>query len=163
MNTTREEVMFPRLTDQQISYVMDKGVEIELQAGDIVFREGDPAEYLYVVLEGEIRVTRRVGNDETFITTHTPGHFTGELSLLTGGKAVASGRALTNCRLLKIDAASFRSILGQCAPMTNTLVQALAVRHQDVETLSQQREKLASLGMLAAGLAHELNNPAARH
>ena len=126
----------------------------------MIFAEGSPADNIYIVLEGQIRVTRKVGVDESLIAIHEPGEFTGELSLLTGGLAVATGRAVGECRALRIDADTFRQLLGKCSPLTNTLVQALAGRRQDVDALAQQREKLASLGLMAAGLAHELNNPA---
>ena len=160
MNATREDLLFPTLSDEQVGYLKTNGQEVDIADGDVVFAEGTLADYLYVVLEGRIRVTRKVGVEETLIAVHEPGEFTGELSLLTGGIAVATGRADGPGRVLKIDASTFRNLLGQCSPLTNTLVQALAGRKQDVDAAQQQREKLTSLGMMAAGLAHELNNPA---
>lgn len=160
MNATRDELLFPTLSDEQIGYLQTKGQEVDVAGGDVVFAEGAIADNLYIVLAGRIRVTRKIGVEETLVAVHEPGEFTGELSLLTGGIAVATGRADGPGRVLKIDASTFRNLLGQCSPLTNTLVQALAGRKQDVDVMEQQREKLASLGMMAAGLAHELNNPA---
>ena len=160
MNAARDETLYPLLSVEEIHYLKSKGEEVAYKAGETVFAEGIPADFIYIVLEGRIRVTRRVGADETLVIIHEPGEFTGELSLLTGGPAVATGRAEGDCCVLRIDATAFRQLLGKCSPLTNTLVQALAGRRQDVDALAQQREKLASLGLMAAGLAHELNNPA---
>ena len=160
MTATRDEILYPILTTEQMHYLASKGKEVAYKAGDIVFAEGSLADAIHIILEGRVRITRKVGADETLIVIHEPGEFTGELSLLTGGLAVATGRAEGACRLLRIDANIFRQLLGQCSPLTNILVQALAGRRQDVDALEQQREKLASLGLMAAGLAHELNNPA---
>lgn len=160
MTATHDEILYPILTTSQIGYLLQKGQEIAFKSGEIIFAEGSPADAVYIILEGRIRVTRKVGADETLVVIHEQGEFTGELSLLTGGLAVATGRAEDDCRVLRIDADTFRQLLGQCSPLTNILVQALAGRRQDVDALAQQREKLASLGLMAAGLAHELNNPA---
>ena len=160
MTATHEDLLYPTLTQEQIGYLMPKGQEVCFASGETVFAEGTPADNFYIVLEGQIRVTRKVGVDETLVAMHESGEFTGELSLLTGGLAVATGKAVGECRTLRIDADTFRQLLGKCSPLTNTLVQALAGRRQDVDALAQQREKLASLGLMAAGLAHELNNPA---
>lgn len=160
MNITRDEVLYPKVTEEQIGYLRQAGEECTYRSGEVIFAEGEPADNMFIVLEGQIRVTRRVGSDESLIVVHGPGEFTGELSLLTGGLAVASGRAEGECRTLRIDSTTFRQLLGRCTPLTNTLVQALATRRQDVDALAQQREKLQSLGLMAAGLAHELNNPA---
>lgn len=160
MNTTRDEILYPKLTQEQIDYLLSVGEECRFQHGETIFAEGTPADQIFVVLEGQIRITRKVGTEDSFLVVHGPGEFTGELSLLTGGNAVATGKAEGGCRALRIDASTFRQLLGKCTPLTNTLVKALASRRQDVDALAQQREKLQSLGLMAAGLAHELNNPA---
>ncbi len=157
---TRDEVLYPKLNDEQIGFLSQKGREVCYKSGEMIFEEGQPVSSLHIVLAGQIRVTRRDGVANHLITVHGPGEFTGEFSLLTGGTNVATGRAMGECRVLEIGAETFRGMLGKCSPLTNTVVQALATRRQDVDALQQQREKLASLGLMAAGLAHELNNPA---
>ena len=157
----RNNVLYPKLTQEQIAGLMSYGTVQEFAAGETVFTEGDIADSLFIVLTGGIKITKRVGTEETVITIHTEGDFTGELSLLTNGRNVATGVTTEPSVLLRIEKKSFSDALSICAPMMDTIVSALAQRRQDVEILTQQREKLASLGVLAAGLAHELNNPAA--
>ncbi len=157
----RNNALYPKLTHDQIAGLMPYGTVQEFASGETVFTEGDASDSLFVVLTGGIKITKRVGSEETVITIHSEGDFTGELSLLTNGKNVATGVTTEPSVLLRIEKQSFSDALSICAPMMDTIVSALAQRRQDVDILTQQREKLASLGVLAAGLAHELNNPAA--
>jgi signal transduction histidine kinase len=93
---------------------------------------------------------------------HTqPGTFTGEIPLLTGTPYVATARALKPARVLRYTATIFRHLLSICPGMLDVILAALVKRIQDTEIITMQQEKLFALGKLSAGLAHELNNPAA--
>jgi signal transduction histidine kinase len=157
----REAALFPRLNDEQIGCLRERGQERTLQPDELLYAEGDPADCLYVVLEGAIKITKRAAKAETVIRIHQPGEFTGELSILTGGAHIAAARALGPTRVLRIEADDFREILGVSEQAQNLFLPAMAHRVQDADMLMQQREKLVALGVMAAGLAHELNNPAA--
>ena len=85
MTTAHEDLLYPTLTDEQIEILSHKGQEVCFTNGETIFAEGNPADNIYIVLEGQIRVTRKVGVEENLIAIHEPGQFTGELSLLTGG------------------------------------------------------------------------------
>lgn len=161
-DTVPEASTFPKLTESDIACLAEHGEELLLAPGEALFVEGMPADALFVVLEGRVRITKRAGSEEIVITIHEPGEFTGELSLLsTGATCIASGYAITQTRLLKIGTAALKRVLIGCPSLTDRIVSAMARRVQEAEVLVQQREKLASLGAMAAGLAHELNNPAA--
>ena len=141
--------LFASLTDDQI-YCLEGAREQRLAPGEIAAKEGDPAEYFSVLIEGELRITRQYGKQEILMATHKqPGAFSGEISLLLGVPNQATIRALKASRLALFDAASFWRLLGACPSVTGVILRTMATRIRNVEGFSQQREKLISLGTMA--------------
>ncbi len=159
LNDVQDIDLFADLTEEQFT-VEVKGEVIHLNAGDTLFFEGDAAHSFYVVLDGVLEVSRMLKGQKVVITTFTKGMTGGEVPLLSGTPHLANGVAMTDLRLLKIDEADFWSLIGNCSTVRQRVLANMAGRTQALHRLSYQREKLASLGTMAAGLAHELNNPA---
>ena len=161
LHDPNQMTLFPKLPDEALEEIKQHGTEIQLNAGDVLFSEGDSNYNFHVVLEGEIQVTKLVGSETRVLAIHHRGDFMGELSMLTGSGSLASASAVAPSRILRIDIDTFKQIIAQCSPLADVILTAMAGRTKDVEAQLRQQEKMAALGKMSAGLAHELNNPGA--
>lgn len=152
--------LFQNLTEDQLMCLMN-GTNIWLNPGDLLFKQGEPAKCFYVVFEGAIRITREISNQEIVLATYEAGTFFGEVPLLAGTLHLASGQAVGQCHVYCLHEEEFWQMLMFCPSVRKAVLGCMASRMQELQTLSQQHDKLISLGTLAAGLAHELGNPTA--
>jgi signal transduction histidine kinase len=153
--------LFPKLSAHQIQCAKDVGEEMALADGEVIFQEGKGAADFFVILEGAIKVIRAGDQgQDTVLAMHGPGDFTGTTDLLTGEAATATGFALGAARVVRVRAPQFRDLLMVCPEMRALLLPALTERRSAEFAIEVQQQKLAALGKLSAGLAHELNNPA---
>jgi len=150
---------FSNLSGEQTS-CFEPGEIIQLEAGKVLMNEGDPVESFYVLLTGEMRASSNYGNQTILMGIVKPGMWFGELPLLLDSPTIATIRALKPCRLFRLGKNDFWPMLSACPSVASQIFRTMATRVRNIEGYSQQREKLASLGTMAAGLAHELNNPA---
>jgi signal transduction histidine kinase len=150
---------FQGLPDDQLDWFISLCQEIILKPGDIYLREGAPAEAMVVVLEGELQARGDI-NGESFVIPFAAGDVTGMLPFSRMKKSVVTGRALTDSRILRFPSAHFPELIQKMPELTQRLVGVMADRIREVTRVEQQRDRLAGLGKLSAGLAHELNNPA---
>ncbi len=157
---SRQEQLFPRLSEHEIQCLLPHGEEITLAQGETLFTEGQDENDFYVVLSGELKVTRKVAGEDTLLAVHGQGQFTGALSMFTGQPSIATAHALMPTRVLRLLATSFQDLFVACPTLAGHILSVMAQRRPEADALMQQREKMAALGKLSAGLAHELNNPA---
>jgi signal transduction histidine kinase len=150
---------FADLPDDQIAWFLSQSQEMNLKAGDIYIRQGDPADAMFVILEGQLQGRGEL-NGETFVFDLEPGDVTGVLPFSRMKQFTLSGRALTDSRALKFPSSLFPELVQKMPELTKRLVGLMSDRIRETTRLEQQRDRLASLGKLSAGLAHELNNPA---
>jgi signal transduction histidine kinase len=134
---------------------------MQLRAGTTIAKQGDPPDGFYIILEGKTEWTRRVGQQEAHAVTLVAGDVFAELILLLNEPYPTTGRTLTEVKLYKIEPDGFWLILQTCPTVLQKVLKISVQRSQIHESVSQQQAKLISLGTMSAGLAHELNNPAA--
>lgn len=161
LDTLGQVPLFAHLPNEQLQWLSEQGTEIQLRKGELIACQGDPPDGFYIILDGKTEWTRKVGQQEVHVVNLEAGTVFAELILLLDQPYPTSGRALTAVRLYKLTKDAFFYMLSRCPSIQREILKISAQRSQLHESVSQQHAKLISLGTMAAGLAHELNNPAA--
>ena len=157
----RATPLFGGLDDEQLERLVGMGELVDLEAGARLIGEGEPADALYVVLAGELEVTRRSGSTDIPVARVGPGSLQGEIAALEGGRRLASVHAATEAEVLRIPVDAVRDLLAAGPDVSLAIIRTAVARLRQLESTLREREQLAALGTMAAGLAHEINNPAA--
>src|SRR5580700_6414970 len=151
--------VFADLPDDQIDWFLSQSQEMNLKAGNSYSRQGDPADAMFVLLEGQLQGRGELAGDSVSFSINA-GDVTGVLPFSRMKQFTVSLRAETDSRALRFPASLFPELVQKMPELTKRLVGLMSDRIREVTRLEQQRDRLASLGKLSAGLAHELNNPA---
>jgi signal transduction histidine kinase len=151
--------VFVDLPDDQIAWFIGQTEDVRLKAGDTYFRQGDPADAMFVILEGQLQARGEIGG-EAVVIAMKPGDVTGVLPFSRMKQFPLGVRAITDARALRFPSSLFPDLVQKMPELTQRLVGLMSDRIRETTRLEQQRDRLASLGKLSAGLAHELNNPA---
>lgn len=155
----RQHAVFQGLPDGQIDWFLSQSREMHLQPGDLYARQGEPADSMFVLLQGKFQA-RGDFSGEAISRDLTAGDVTGVLPFSRMKRYTFSGRAATEALLLRFPASQFPELVQKMPELTTKLVGLMSDRIRETTRFEQQRDRLAALGKLSAGLAHELNNPA---
>jgi signal transduction histidine kinase len=157
--------LFEKLADDQLEGLCREG-HVEVAEPGLVFTEGEPAQNLYVLIEGTVVLSRRVGGDDVEISrTSQRGVYAGAFMAYLGDRVPQtypnSMRVPEQSRFYVLGADCFAQIMNEWFPMPVHLLEGLFFGGRRTQEAVSQRERLLALGSLTAGLTHELNNPAA--
>jgi hypothetical protein len=120
---------FPRLSEAQLANINNSLESVEAEPGQLIIRQGDPADKFYIIARGEVEILQEAGvGQPTVLNRLKAGQFFGEVGLLTGAPRNASVRAVTRCDLLTLDRDTFQAVMGSSAPTAQDYAQVLAQR-----------------------------------
>ncbi len=158
----RELDIFKGVSDERLEQLLAVGRTIEIEPGLELFTEGDPASHWWVLVDGAVDLFRTVGREEARVGQMVPGRWAGGFQAWDAdGVYLATGRGVEFGRLLQVPADDLRALMEEWLPLAVHLVRGVFGTARSIEATVRQRESLITLGTLSAGLAHELNNPAA--
>ena len=154
--------IFDGLTDDQLADLIAGGTEVRIEPGVDLFREGEYADFWWVLIDGAIDLIRRVGREDAVVARmDVPGRWAGGFRAWDEhGTYLATGRGASDGRVLRVPAEVLRDRAGEWFPFGAHLIAGLYRTARSIESTARQRSSLVTLGTLAAGIAHEINNPA---
>ncbi|HST46634.1 ATP-binding protein [Jatrophihabitans sp.] len=161
----RSLFLFAKLSQEQLNWLCEHGRVEHFDTGP-VYTEGDPASCFFVLMEGSLVISRRIGSEDVEVNrTSERGVYAGAWRAYLGDRVPqrydSSLRVLAPSRFFVLDADRFAQLIQEWFPMALHLLEGLFFGIQNVQQAVGQRERLLALGALSAGLTHELNNPAA--
>ena len=157
----RKSPLFEGLSDHELQHLMDNAEPVFLSAGEALMQQGEPGDCAYVVLSGGFEIQKQSGQSIIKIDVRQPGEIIGEMSLLANAPRSATVVATCDSETLCVSQKAFENLLATSPTATMAVLQWVMARLSQNESLLHQQEKMAALGTMSAGLAHELNNPAA--
>ncbi|ALL67472.1 two-component sensor histidine kinase [Paraburkholderia caribensis MBA4] len=160
LHTLRKVPVFADLTEDRLQWLRDNLTEFSVSAGEVLLREGEMTTSLLILLEGELATTRRDDGRDNGERFPAPDVF-GTPCVIASIPFPATLTAMRDSRLARLPEGAFRELFMSCGPFGRVVARVMTDWLTALETAGLNRAKLAALGKLAAGLAHELNNPAA--
>ena len=155
--------IFDGLSDDRLEALLVAGTEVVIEPGTAYFREGEHADHWWVVVDGALELVRHIGREDVVVgRMDRPGRWAGGFRAWDEhGVYLATARGVEAGRLLRVPADDLQGLMQAWLPMAGHLIAGLYGTARSIEATARQRGALVTLGTLAAGLAHEINNPAA--
>jgi signal transduction histidine kinase len=157
----RKSPLFEGLSDEELQQLVDNAEHFTYRAGDVLMQQGDPGNSAHIVLNGGFEIQKQSGKSVIKIDVREPGEIIGEMALLSNAPRSATVVATCDSETLCISQEAFENLLAISPSATMAVLHWVMARLSQNESLLHQQEKMAALGTMSAGLAHELNNPAA--
>ncbi len=161
LSDLRKSPLFQGLSDEQLQQLVDMAEPVTLTAGQVLIQQGDLGDAAFVVMSGEFQIEKKTGQSIVKIAVRNAGDVVGEMALLARAPRSASVTALTTGEVLRIPQQAFENLIASSPGASLAILNWVMARLLQNEALLHQQEKMAALGTMSAGLAHELNNPAA--
>jgi signal transduction histidine kinase len=157
----KKVTLFGDLEEEDLRRVCARTQEVKLEPGAVLFSQGEAGDRAYVIREGELEILKSAGGQDVLLAVRRAGDVVGEMSLLEDAPRMASARARTPVTLVTIERKALEELLQASSSATRALLHTVIERLRSTETRLRQSERMAQIGQMTAGLAHELNNPAA--
>ncbi|MBK7426292.1 MAG: GHKL domain-containing protein [Saprospiraceae bacterium] len=155
---------FEQLKDvppEQLQWLINHSTHYTLPEGEYLFKSGNPIDHTYFILQGAYRILLNTSNQQMDLGVNEEGDITGYLPFSRGKNSRAFGLVIRDLEVLTFPKTLEKELIANNYELTAALVQAMTSRVREFTALQKQNEKMMALGKLSAGLAHELNNPAA--
>jgi signal transduction histidine kinase len=157
----RKLPIFEGLSEHDLEWLFEQAQPVTVEAGEMLLEEGAPGDSAYIVVDGAFEIVKKSDQQDIVIAVRDEGAVIGEMALIDNAPRMASVRAVTESHLLKISDEVFHQLLSSSTTAVLSVLRTVSTRLRQNEAMLRQSEKMAALGTLSAGLAHELNNPAA--
>jgi len=157
----RKSPLFQGLSDNELKHLMDNARPVSLRAGEVLMKQGEPGDTAFVIVRGGFEIQKQSGQSLIKIDVRGSGEIIGEMALLSQAPRSATVTAVIDSETLCISKEVFENLLSTSSTAALAVLKWVMARLSQNDALLHQQERMAALGTLSAGLAHELNNPAA--
>ena len=132
LTSSRIEKIFPKLTPAQIGRIAAHGRTRLVQPSDVLIEQGDTSVPFFVVITGEVEIVRPFGTNETLITIHGDGEFTGEVNMLSGRRSLVRARATKPSEVIELDQQNLLGLVQTDAELSDILMRAFILRRVEL-------------------------------